>query len=95
MLDLNIIEHHPQRVLAAFRRGDFDQLEIVGQADEEGVLRVVLQRKDFGGLGQRVPHGPKKEEVPLWFLLAANLSLKLRVNAVQNNFEASSRRNML
>jgi len=32
MLNLRVIEHHPQRVLEAFRRGEFDQVDIIGQA---------------------------------------------------------------
>ena len=35
MLNLDLIEPHPQRVLEAFRRGEFDQIEIIGQADEK------------------------------------------------------------
>ncbi len=38
MPDLTLIEHHPRRVLEAFRRGEFDQIEIIGQADEKRVL---------------------------------------------------------
>ena len=33
MMDLHFIEYHPQVVLEAFRRGDFDALEVIGQAD--------------------------------------------------------------
>jgi len=38
MPGLNLIEHPPQRVVAAFRRGEFDPLEIIGQADEKELL---------------------------------------------------------
>src|ERR1017187_9385887 len=34
LMDLAFIEYHPQRVLDAFRQGEFDALEILGQADE-------------------------------------------------------------
>ena len=45
MLDLHIIEQHPQRVLEAFRRGEFDQLEIIGQADEIEFFELCFKEK--------------------------------------------------
>ena len=48
MIDLNIIEHHPQRVLEAFRRGEFDQIEIIGQADEKEFFELAWRGR--GGL---------------------------------------------
>ena len=33
-MNLTFIEYEPQKVLSAFRQGDFDGLEIIGQADE-------------------------------------------------------------
>ena len=79
MFNLNIIEHHPQRVLEAFRRGEFDQIEIIGQADEKEFFELCFQEKILGALAKDMPTARKKEEVPLWFVLAANLSLKLRL----------------
>jgi hypothetical protein len=35
MPDIDLIEYPPQRVLEAFRRGAFDQIEIIGQTDEK------------------------------------------------------------
>ncbi len=88
MLDLNIIEHHPQRVLEAFRRGDFDQIEIIGQADEKEFFELCFKEKILESLAQGMPTPRKKEEVPLWFVLAANLSLKLHL---ENSFLAFER----
>ena len=45
MADLEIIEHHPQRVLEAFRRGEFDQLEIIGEADEKEFFELCFREK--------------------------------------------------
>ena len=45
MLNLNLIEHHPQRVLAALRRGEFDQIEIIGQADEKEFFELCFKEK--------------------------------------------------
>jgi hypothetical protein len=79
MLNLNLIEHHPQRVLAAFRRREFDQIEIIGQADEKEFFELCFKEKLLAALAQEMPTARKKEEVPRWFILAANLSLKLHL----------------
>ena len=77
MPDLQFIEHHPQRVLEAFRQGEFDQLEIIGQADEKEFFELCFQEKLLPALAKEMPTEREKEEVPPWFVLAANLSLKL------------------
>jgi hypothetical protein len=88
MADLNLIEHHPQRVLEAFRRGEFDQLEIIGQADEKEFFELCFKEKMLDTLAKEMPTPRKKEEVPRWFVLAANLSLKLHL---ENSFLAFER----
>lgn len=88
MTDLRLIEYHPQRVLEAFRRGEFDQIEIIGQADEKEFFELCLKEKILGALAEAMPTTRKKEEVPKWFVLAANLSLKLHL---ENSFYALER----
>ena len=88
MLNLSLIEHHPQRVLAAFRRGEFDQIEIIGQADEKEFFELCFKEKLLAALAKEMPTARKKEEVPRWFILAANLSLKLHL---ENSFLAFER----
>jgi len=88
MFNLNIIEHHPQRVLEAFRRGEFDQIEIIGQADEKEFFELCFKEKIMEALAKAMPTARKKEEVPRWFILAANLSLKLHM---ENSFLAFER----
>jgi hypothetical protein len=88
MADLNLIEHHPQRVLEAFRRGEFDQLELIGQADEKEFFELCFKEKMLDTLAKEMPTPRKKEEVPRWFVLAANLSLKLHL---ENSFLAFER----
>lgn len=79
MLDLNLIEPHPQRVLEAFRRGEFEQIEIIGQADEQEFFELCFREKILEALAKEFPTHRKKAEVPSWFLLAGNLSLKLHL----------------
>jgi len=75
-------------VLEAFRRGEFDQLEIVGQADEKEFFELCFREKILDTLAEAMPTDRKKEEVPRWFVLAANLSLKLHL---ENSFYAFER----
>jgi hypothetical protein len=76
-MDLSRIEPHPQRVLEDFRRGGFDQIEILGEADEKAFFELCFREKILLGLAEARPPAREKLEGPWWFLLAANLSLKL------------------
>jgi hypothetical protein len=75
-------------VLEAFRHGEFDQLEIIGQADEKEFFELCFKEKILDALAGAMPTDRKKEEVPRWFVLAANLSLKLHL---ENSFYAFER----
>jgi hypothetical protein len=87
MPELQLLEHHPQRVLEAFRQGEFDQIEIIGQADEKDFFELCLRERLLGALAKGMPTARQKIEVPLWFILAANLSLKLHVENAFHGFE--------
>jgi hypothetical protein len=87
-MDLQIIEHHPQRVLEALRRGEFDALEIVGEADEKEFFERLFRAKMLDELAATMPTEREKEDVPKWFILAGNLSLKLHQ---ENSFLAFER----
>jgi hypothetical protein len=76
-MNLILIEPHPRRVLESFRQGEFDELEIIGQADEKAFFELCLRENLLQSLAESMPTARRKEEVPLWFILAANLSLKL------------------
>jgi hypothetical protein len=86
-MDLDIIEYHPQRVLDAFREGQFDQIEIIGEADEKEFFERCFKEKILEALSKQMPTARKKQEVPLWFELAANLSLKLHLENSYSSFE--------
>src|SRR5712691_10301884 len=87
-MDLAFVEYHPQRVLAAFRQGEFDALEILGQADERDFFERCFRERLLLRLAEGMPSARKKQEVPNWFILAANLSLKLHQ---ENSFLAFER----
>ncbi len=86
-MNLEIIEHHQQQVLEAFSQGEFDQLEIIGEADEKEFFELCLREKILARLAESMPTARKKKEVPLWFELAANLSLKLHLENSYSAFE--------
>jgi hypothetical protein len=75
-MNVSLVEPHPQRVLEAFRAGEFDELEVIGQADEKEFFELCFRKKMLESLAQSMPTARKKEEVPRWFILAANLTLK-------------------
>ena len=87
MGDLEIIEHHQQQVLEAFRGGEFDQIEIIGEADEKEFFELCFQEKILWALAEQMPTARKKEEIPRWFQLAAQLSLKLHLENSYSAFE--------
>jgi len=86
-MNLEIIEHHQQQVLEAFSRGQFDQIEIIGEADEKEFFELCFREKILARLAEQMPTQRKKEEVPLWFELAANLTLKLHLENCYSAFE--------
>ena len=87
-MNLSFIEYQPQKVLEAFRRGEFDGLEVIGQADERDFFHRCFQERLLQKLADSLPSVRKKREVPRWFILAANLSLKLHQ---ENSFLAFER----
>jgi hypothetical protein len=76
-MSLELIEPHPRRVLEAFREGDFDGIEIIGRADEKAFFELCFREKLLDALAAEMPTERDKEEVPRWFILTANLSLRL------------------
>ena len=87
-MNLQIIEHHPQRVLEALRRGEFDAVEIVGEADEKDFFERLFREKLLEELAATMPTEREKEDVPRWFVLSGCLSLKLHQ---ENSFLAFER----
>ena len=67
-MNLRIMEHHPQRVLEAFRRGEFDALEIVGEADEKEFFELMFKEKMLETLADHMPTARVKREVPIGFI---------------------------
>ena len=52
---VELIEHHQRQVLEALRRGEFDQIEIIGHADEKQFFELCFQEKILEALAQSMP----------------------------------------
>jgi hypothetical protein len=76
-MNLELLEPHPNRVLADFRREHFDGLEILGKADKKAFFELCFREHLLERLAKSMLTARKKEQVPKQFVLAANLSLKL------------------
>ena len=60
-MNLTLIEPHPRRVLEDFRQGEFDDLEIIGQADEKEFFELALREKLLQTLAESMPTDREKE----------------------------------
>ncbi len=63
-MDLQIIEHHPKLVLDALRRGEFDALEIVGEADEKEFFERLFREKLLEKLAATNAYRSREEGSP-------------------------------
>ena len=62
-MNLTLVEYQPQKVLAAFRQGEFDGLEVIGQADERDFFQRCFQEHLLVRLADSMPTARKKQEV--------------------------------
>lgn len=71
-----LYERHQALVLEAFRRGEFDYLEAVGEVAESDFFRAIAQKKVLEKLAETYPSPCQKHDVPLWVYIAGNLSMR-------------------
>jgi len=81
-----LFEHDRPFVIDALHRGEVDYLENVCQAVETDLFRHLIGRGVLDRLAESYPTPRKKEEVPVWFYLASQFSLRLHSVAGYNNF---------
>jgi len=70
-------EHDPEHVLSRFRAGEFDYLEAASEVVETEFFRFLGAQGTLAALAARYPSPRRKQEVPTWFFLASNLSMRL------------------
>ena len=51
-------------MLEAFRAGEFDQIEIIGEADERDFFELCFKEKLLEGLAAEMPTARQKQEIP-------------------------------
>ena len=71
-----LYERNQALVLEAFRRGQFDYLEAVGEVAESDFFRAIAQKKVLEKLAGTYPSPCRKHDVPLWVYIASNLSMR-------------------
>ena len=76
-MDLVIFEENKLFVLQALGNGDFDYIESASEVFETEFFRFIKAKAILDKLAETYPSPRKKEEVPLWFYVASNLSMRL------------------
>ena len=64
-------------MLEAFRRGEFDGVEVVSEIAERDFFQFLGAQRLLQELAASYPSPRVKEEVPVWFYLASDLALRL------------------
>jgi len=76
-MDLVIFEDNKPFILESFRDGDFDYIDAASEVFETGFFKFIEAKSILQKLAQTYPNPRKKEDVPLWFYVASNLSMRL------------------
>lgn len=76
-MDLVIFEQNKPLVLKALGNGEFDYIESASEVFETEFFRFIKAKTILDKLAETYPSPRKKEEVPLWFYVASNLSMRL------------------
>ena len=74
---LVIFEDNKPFVLEALQNGDFDYMEAASEVFEADFFRFIKARSLLDELSQTYPTPRKKHDVPFWFYVASNLSMRL------------------
>lgn len=70
-------EHDEAFVLSRFRAGEFDYLDAASEVVETEFFRFLGAERYLEALAASYPSPRRKQEVPTWFYLASNLSMRL------------------
>src|SRR5439155_1283540 len=71
-----LFERNDVRVLEAFRGGDFDYVDAIGEVSEADFFRVITERKILDKLAESYPSPRERPDVPLWDYMASHLSIR-------------------
>jgi hypothetical protein len=76
-MDISLHEHDPAFVLEQFRQGNFDFVDAVSEVEETEFFRYIGARNILTKLAESYPSPRRKHDVPIWFYIASNLSMRL------------------
>lgn len=76
-MDLVIFEENKPFVLQSLGKGDFDYIDSASEVYEADFFRFIKARTILDKLAATYPTPRKKEDVPLWFYISSNLSMRL------------------
>jgi hypothetical protein len=76
-MDLVIFEENKPFVLQSLGNGDFDYIESANEVYEADFFRFIKAKTILDKLADTYPTPRKKEDVPLWFYISSNLSMRL------------------
>ena len=76
-MDLVIFEENKPFVLEALGNGNFDYMESASEVFETEFFRYIKAKTILDKLSVTYPTPRKKEDVPVWFYIASNLSMRL------------------
>jgi hypothetical protein len=71
-----LYERKDSLVIEAFRRGEFDYLEGVGEINEADFFRALVGKNILRKLADTYPSPCKKHDVPVWVYLASDISMR-------------------
>jgi hypothetical protein len=71
-----LFERNDSLVVEAFRRGEFDYLEAVGEISETDFFRSITSWKVLQKLEATYPSPCQKEDVPVWAYIVGDISLR-------------------
>jgi hypothetical protein len=71
-----LYERNDSYVIEAFRQGEFDYLEGVGEVSEADFFRALTGKNILRKLADTYPSPCKKHEVPVWVYIASDLSMR-------------------
>src|SRR5512136_32871 len=76
-LEIACYERDREFVLSRFRAGEFDYLDAANEVFETDFFRFIGAKRYLEELARSYPSPRKKQEVPTWFFIASNLSMRL------------------
>ncbi len=86
MANLTLFENNRTYVIKEFRNGRFDYIEAIHEVAQRDFFRFVAGNDLLQKLAESYPSPRKKQEVPTWFYIAADMAMRLHGNHAFHGF---------